>query len=161
MGASPSTFSSVPRSCPAALVTTLLALATLAACERTPPPSPPLALGKISVVTPTTPAEQTYTTRGRVEGLPASGRLYFEIHHEEIPEFVGKDGTVTGMHEMIMDMPSFSPEAAQQLQSLQIGDVVAMTFEVRYASDPRSLVTRLEKLAQETPLKLGKVERGG
>jgi hypothetical protein len=120
-----------------------------------------MSLGKIEVVSPTTPPEQTYTTRGRIEGLPASGRLYFEIHHEAIPEFIGKDGAVTGMHEMIMDMPSFSPDAARQLAAMRVGDAVAMTFEVRYQSEPRSRVTKIVKLPAETPLTLGAVERPG
>jgi hypothetical protein len=105
---------------------------------------------------PLTPAEYTYTTRGVITGLPGRGTLYVQVHHEEIPEFVNKAGEATGMKEMIMDMPNAIPDV--QPNDFSLGDKVSMTFEVRYKSDPRMVITKLEKLPADTVMKLRPVE---
>lgn len=149
------------RPSPAPLLTALLTLvATLAACDKptTTPAATPF-YGKMEVVTPTTPAEQTYTVRAVVMGLPASGRAYLELHHEEIPHFVGRDGSVEGMKEMIMDFPTIRPDV--NLSAFAVGDKVEATFEVRWKSEPRTVVTKMTPLAAETVLNLKPVTGGG
>lgn len=99
------------------------------------------------------PADATYTVRGRVDGLPTpDGKSYLHIHHEDIPEFKGRDGIVMGMKEMSMDFLGLAPGV--DLSQLKVGDAVEFTFEVRWNGDPRSLVTRVTKLPPEAKLKL-------
>jgi Cu/Ag efflux protein CusF len=137
-------------------------LTALAACGRSPgPPDPALRTnnGKMEVIVPGTPAEQTYTVRAVVMGLPATGRAFLELHHEEIPDFIGRDGAVEGMKEMIMDFPSIHPAA--DLRPLRVGDKVEVTFEVRWKSEPRTIVTALTPLPADTVLNLKPVTDPG
>ena len=135
---------------PRALAIALAAAPILASCARSNDAEP---MGKIEIVAPSTPAEHVYTTRGRITGLPATGQLYLRVHHENIPEFVGRDGTRIGMNEMDMEFPWIAPGLS--LRSLRIGDAVSLSFEVRWKSEPLTLVTKLEKLPADTPLNLG------
>ena len=103
----------------------------------------PMHLGRVEVVSPATAAEASYTTRGRIEGLPEAqfrpgGVIYLQLHHEVIPEFVGPTGEVEGM---------------------KVGDPVELTFEVRWKSDPRFILTRLTRLPDDVTLNLSAVER--
>jgi len=101
-------------------------------------------------------AQQSYTVRGRVISLPSSnGKQPFEIHHEEIPGFVGKSGAVVGMKEMIMPFPDLAPGVT--LDGLAAGDLVEFVFEVRWNAPPRTLVTRISKLPADAVLKLGPI----
>jgi hypothetical protein len=99
------------------------------------------------------PADQTYTVRGRVVELanPATNHS-LQIHHERIPTFVGKSGEITGMKEMVMEFAWIAPGAAPA--DLTVGDAIEMTFEVRWKTEPRTLVTKLVRLAPETALDL-------
>jgi hypothetical protein len=96
----------------------------IGACSAKPPP-PPLSAGRMTVVSPATPAEHTYTTRAVITGLPGKGALYLQVHHEAIPEFVNKAGETTGMKEMIMEMPAVTP--AVNIAAHKAGDKVAKT----------------------------------
>jgi hypothetical protein len=60
------------------------------------------------------------------------------------------------MKEMIMDMPNAIPDV--KLDELAIGDKVSMTFEVRYKTDPRMVITKIEKLPADTAMNLRPVE---
>ncbi len=113
----------------------------------------------MEVVTPVTPAEQTYTVRAVVTGTPASGRAYLELHHEEIPTFIGRDGGVERMSEMIMDFPSIHPSA--DLASVHVGDKVEFTFEVRWKSEPRTVITAITRLPNDTTLNLSEPQSPG
>lgn len=106
-------------------------------------------------------AENTYTTRGVIVALPGpnTAKQYLQIHHEAIPEFVGRSGTVTGMKEMIMDFPDVAP--GEVVRGIKVGDAVRFTFEVRWKSTPRTLVTKIEKLPPEEKPKLSEVVEGG
>lgn len=137
---------------------TLLVLASLPACGPAPSVPAPVNYGKMEVASPTTTAEQTYTVRAVVMGTPASGRAYLELHHEEIPSFIGRDGAVEGMKEMIMDFPAIHPGV--DLASIRVGDKVDATFEVRWKSDPRTLITSLRALPADTQLNLSEVKPG-
>jgi hypothetical protein len=118
----------------------------------------PLSAGRMTVISPTTPAEYTYTTRGEITGLPGSGSLYVQVHHEAIADFANRSGEVVGMKEMIMDMPNATPDV--DIKALKMGDKVAMTFEVRYKSDPRMVITKFELLPAETVLNLSPIVEG-
>lgn len=109
--------------------------------------------GSSAASSATTPADATYTVRGRIEGLPTpDGKAYLHIHHEAIPEFKGRDGTVSGMDEMSMDFLGLAPGV--DLSQVRVGDPIEFTFEVRWKADPRSLVTRVKKLAPDVKLNL-------
>lgn len=119
-------------------------------------------LGRVEVVSPATAAEASYTTRGRIEGLPEAqfrpgGVIYLQLHHEVIPEFVGPTGEVEGMKEMIMDFPTIAPGVSWE--GMKVGDPVELTFEVRWKSDPRFILTRLTRLPDDVKLNLSAVER--
>jgi hypothetical protein len=119
-------------------------------------------LGRVEVVSPATPAEASYTTRGRIEGLPEAqfrpgGVIYLQLHHEFIPEFVGPTGEVEGMKEMIMDFPTIAPGVSWA--GMEVGDPVELTFEVRWTSEPRFILTRLARLPDGAKLNLSGVER--
>jgi Cu/Ag efflux protein CusF len=60
-------------------------------------------------------AAQTYTTRGTIKTM-ASDRSRVNIHHDDIPGY---------MNAMTM---SFHPTAPAQLDGLQVGDRVELTF---------------------------------
>ncbi|MFN5943528.1 MAG: hypothetical protein ACK5P8_03940 [Phycisphaerae bacterium] len=137
------------------IAVSVLAAVALAGCNRTPPP-PPLSEGRMTFLRPLTAPEYTYTTRGVITGLPGRGTLYVQVHHEEIPEFVNKAGEKTGMKEMIMDMPNAIPDV--KLDEFAIGDKVSMTFEVRYKTDPRMVITKIEKLSADTAMNLRPME---
>ena len=118
------------------------------------------ALGKVEVIAPTTPAEYSYTSRGVVMGLPEAqfrpgGVIYLQLHHENIPDFTLENGVKAGMNEMIMDFPTISPNVS--FAGLKVGDKVEFVMEVRWKSEPRFVVTRLEKLDPGTKLQLGAV----
>ena len=122
----------------------------------------PMHLGRVVVVSPATAAEASYTTRGRIEGLPEAqfrpgGVIYLQLHHEVIPEFVGPTGEVEGMKEMIMDFPTIAPGVSWE--GMKVGDPVELTFEVRWKSDPRFILTRLVRLPDDVTLNLSAVER--
>ncbi len=123
-------------------------------------PSGSFPLGKVEVVAPTTPAEYSYTSRGVVVGLPEAkfrpgGVIYLQLHHENIPDFTLENGVKAGMNEMIMDFPTISPGVS--FAGLKIGDKVEFVMEVRWKSEPRFVVTKLERLDPGTTLELGEV----
>jgi hypothetical protein len=112
----------------------LLAGIAAAGCRRSSPSSD----------APTTPAEQTYTVRGRVVRLPSPPRQNLVVHHEPIPGFVDRTGTVVGMSEMEMDFGWLAPGCG--VEGVGEGDLVELKFEVRWRSSPPTLVTAIRRL---------------
>lgn len=110
--------------------------------------------------TPRGEVEQTYTTRGVIMALPGPNttKQYLQIHHEEIPSFVGRSGNVVGMKEMIMDFPDVA--SGEIVRGLKVGDAIRFTFEVRWKGTPRTLVTSIEKLPGGEELDLSEVVEG-
>lgn len=99
---------------------------------------------------------QSYDTLGRIISLPSKdGKRPLEIHHEEIPHFLGRDGTKVGMKEMIMPFHDLS--AGVSLEGFKPGDSVRFTFEVRWNTSPRTLVTKLTPLEPGVTLKLSEI----
>lgn len=99
---------------------------------------------------------QSYDTLGRIVSLPSKdGKRPLEIHHEEIPHFLGRDGTKVGMKEMIMPFHDLAPGVS--LDAFKAGDAVRFTFEVRWNKPPRTLVTALTPLEPGVALKLSEI----
>jgi Cu/Ag efflux protein CusF len=94
--------------------------------------------------------DQTYTSRAIIERLP-QGPHALALHHEPIREFVGKDGKVQGMPEMVMDFWHLSPEATAAIASMKEGDAVRFSFEVRWNAEPRARVTSIAPLPAGEP----------
>jgi Cu/Ag efflux protein CusF len=106
----------------------------------------------ISVACSQREAVETYRTRGQVSAHNGTGsEARVSIVHEQIPTFKDRDGKVVGMESMEMIF-GYAPAVANV--SLQPGDKVAFTFDVRWSDTPPLLVTRIEKLPSDTALTL-------
>ena len=106
--------------------------------------------GRTEFVSPATSPEHRYTTRGRLEALPGPTSPYLRVHHESIDNFMQRDGSL-GMREMIMEFPAFAPGVS--LSDLSPGDTIEFDWEVRYASEPTSIITAIRKLPVGTDLR--------
>lgn len=141
------------------------ALLVPAACERPPSGAAPHAatdpLAGIARTPATTPADQTYTVRGRINALPTpDAKQPLVIHHQTIAEFVDQDGQVIGMNEHAMAFPWLSESLT--LDSAGVDDFVEITFEIRWKTKPRVLLTRVRKLPPGETVELRPVvETGG
>lgn len=93
---------------------------------------------------PSTPPDGSYDVAGVVESLPRDGadRREMTVAHEEIPDFVGRDGQEVGMEAMTMQ---FVVAQDVDLEGVAVGDGVDLTFEVRWNDRPMLLITRLEE----------------
>jgi hypothetical protein len=105
-----------------------------------------------------TPPEAVYTVRGKIEALPEAAKpaSEFRVYHEPIDNFVGADGKVVGMGTMTMPFPLAK---GVSLEGLSVGDIVEVTFEVRWKSHPRTQTTKVVKLPAGTELHFGKAKR--
>lgn len=103
--------------------------------------------------------DQTYSVRARIDALPIPDRHPLSLHHEEMKEFVGKSGEVVGMKEMIMPFNDLAPGVS--LDGFKVDDLVEVTFEVRWKTSPRMLITKLVRLPAGTSLNIGKVIESG
>jgi Cu/Ag efflux protein CusF len=126
----------------AGLVLSLLAIGS--GCER-------------KAETPLPPPDQSYTTRGRVEGLPDAQDANIRIMHERIPDFVSREGNVIGMN--AMPMP-FEPAKGLSLEGIEIGDKVEFTFEVRWKTRPFSRLVAITELPPDTELDFSRPSGG-
>lgn len=106
---------------------------------------------------PTAP-EAVYTVRGRIASLPdpAKPGSSLQIQHEPIDNFVRQDGKL-GMDSMTMPFPLAK---SVSLEGLAANDVVEVTFEVRWKSQPRFQTTKIVKLPADTEVHLGKAKGG-
>lgn len=96
-------------------------------------------------------APATYTVRGQIETLPASGGQSLFVHHEAIPTFVTHDGKQAGMMSMTM---GFAVVPGVSLEGLAKGDKVELTFAVDWDGSPATQITAIRKLPPETELVL-------
>lgn len=133
------------------------------------PETPPIALGIAALIAlgialcagacapapqepePVSEPDQVYTVRGEVMGLPQGpGELrQLRVRHESVPDFVDSEGEVVGMASMTMPFPVAEDV---DMDDLETGDKVEMTFEVRW-NDGRPLrVVGLEELPADTAL---------
>jgi hypothetical protein len=101
---------------------------------------------------PATPPDQSYSVRGEVVALPDPRRpddRQLRVRHEAIPDFVGFEGEVVGMASMSMPFPL---AAAVDLEGVEPGDPVEMTFEVRWEGSPPIRIVELRELPPGTEL---------
>jgi len=131
-------------------VALLAAACCLASCGKEPA-SP----DSVAEAEPTT--GDTYHVRGRITELPDESSPFsaLRIHHEPIPDFKDREGTVrsyddgsTGMRAMIMEFPLGPGES---LDGFGVGDAVAFDLTVTWGSPPY-FVTNLVKLDAGTRL---------
>lgn len=90
--------------------------------------------------------------RGEVVALPDERRpddRQLRVRHEAIPDFVGFEGEVVGMASMSMPFPL---AADVDLEGVEPGDPVEMTFEVRWEGTPPIRIVELEELPPGTEL---------
>ncbi|MBX3359565.1 MAG: copper-binding protein [Phycisphaeraceae bacterium] len=127
----------------------LLAGGMLSGCEKQPAPAPAAKDASDA---------RTYVVRGRVESLPVAGVAdsEFEVHHEAIPEFVGRTGKL-GMSSMVMPFPLGS---GVSVADVAVGDVVEVTFVVTYTPRTRFEATRVRRLPPDTVLNFGRADGG-
>jgi len=149
----------------APIVPTLIVLSCVTACERKAAhPASVVAADPLAGVKRTpadTLADQTYTTRGRLESLPTiDGRQPLVVHHQSIEHFVDEEGVVVGMTEHAMAFPWLSPTL--DVGEARPGDLVEIVFEIRWKSKPRVLLTMVRRLPPGTIVELRPVvETGG
>lgn len=97
------------------------------------------------------PPDQTYTTRGRIHDLPDPSRPAsgLSVTHEAIDDFIDRDGEVVGMDAMTMPL---TPARDLSLEGFEVGDIVQLTFEVRWQPRPSTRVIEMRKLPAGTEL---------
>ncbi|HYD00180.1 MAG TPA: copper-binding protein [Phycisphaerales bacterium] len=132
-------------------------LAALTACSGKDKPMDPPAEKSTGRTPPGRTPDGTYTVRGEVSSLPTTGdkRTEFRVYHEAIDDFKDKGGKVVGMNAMTMDFP---PAKGVDLSNLKKGDKVSLTFSVWWGGSPPWLVTKIEKLPDDTKLVFGKAK---
>lgn len=93
---------------------------------------------------------------GVITNLPVAGQpgAELKIHHEHIPGFKTKEGSVNvtadgvpGMKSMIMPFPVGE---GVDLSGFAVGDTVKFTFVVHWGGSPAWEVTRIEKMPEGT-----------
>lgn len=137
-----------PGPSPRRLAAHVIAAAGLFACA--------LALTACPEKKPVEPAasgsRHTYVVRGVVAMVPDPSHPIreFMVHHEAIPGFVRKDGTL-GMNEMTMAFPL--GEGAS-LAGIEVGDKVEVEFHVEWEPRARFWTSRVTELPEETALEL-------
>jgi micrococcal nuclease len=90
-------------------------------------------------------AAHTYTVRGEIERLPDSGDSFAPvvIRHDDIPEFVDRDGRRVGMRPMAV---AFTPAPGLYLGQFTTGQDVHFTFNVDWGEPPLLTVTEIAPL---------------
>lgn len=112
-----------------------------------PPPQTEQPAGE----TPEREPDQIYTVRGEIRQLPSPDNpaAGLQIRHEQIPDFVNREGEVVGMRPMIMQ---FTPSPDLDLGALSVGEKISFTFDVDWDGSPLFMVTKIEPLSPETEL---------
>jgi Cu/Ag efflux protein CusF len=98
------------------------------------------------------PADATYSTRGQVVEVPRDTNGELSVHHEAVADFRDRDGKPSHMDSMSMP---FAVDHNLSLAGIAPGDKVAMTFEVRWDSQPTLRIVKLSELPESTVLNLG------
>ena len=98
------------------------------------------------------PPDQTYRgVRGRVERPQSRNDMRVQILHEAIDDFVNAGGDQTGMSPMKMGFHVADGVSALEMRE---GMKVEMTFEVRWDSEARLLITQWKALPDDAELVL-------
>lgn len=100
---------------------------------------------------PASEPDQVYSVRGEVMGLPQGpGELrQIRVRHESVPDFVDSGGEVVGMASMTMPFPVAE---SVDVDDLEAGDKIEMTFEVRWNEGSPLRVVEVEELPADTAL---------
>lgn len=101
---------------------------------------------------PATPPDGIYTVRAEVVALPDPKRTddrQLRVRHEAVPDFVGFEGEVVGMASMAMPFPLAE---GLELEGIEAGDPVEMTFEVRWEGAAPLRIVALRELPAGTEL---------
>jgi len=135
-------------------IAVMLVAAKFVACEKPEGESGPnpANANRTATPAPNDPSRvETYLVRGEVTMLPEPGNpaSQFMVKHEPVPNYMNAKGEVVGMNSMTMPFP---PADENLLEGLAVGDKVLLTWEVRWFGDPKSIVTKIEKLPPETEL---------
>ncbi len=88
---------------------------------------------------------ETYTVRAKVEQVQGS---LWKLHHEAIPTFRNQDGKAVGMEAMTMNF------AAPPEGEAKAGDLVEVSFEVRWGEKPPLRIRTVKTLPTTATLKL-------
>lgn len=100
---------------------------------------------------PASEPDQVYSVRGEVMGLPQGpGELrQIRVRHESVPDFVDSEGQVVGMASMTMPFPVAE---SVDVDDIEPGDKIEMTFEVRWSEGSPLRVVEVEELPADTAL---------
>jgi Cu/Ag efflux protein CusF len=120
------------------LVAALAVPMALSGCFREPAPTEPEQSDHVGW--------GIYDARGIVVALPADGEDLM-LKHEAIPTFRNIEGELVGMNSMQMPFPLGE---GVSLEGIEVGDMVAFTFEVDW--DPAYFIRSIEVLPEETEL---------
>lgn len=131
---------------PLGLVLTLVVLSHVVACKKDTEQATAVERSEQALA----PADQTYVVRGQVKSLSLE-RKETVIQHEAIPQFVNAAGKRVGMAAMAMP---FALGGSALSSDVGVGDKVEFTFEVRWKTEPTSLVSRISKLPADAGLEL-------
>jgi hypothetical protein len=159
------------RMLPAALCTSALLLSALSGCsksESTPEEAASTASTDVHSGHDHSPVVVTDSglirsdsyegVRGEITALPVEGdpSSQLRIHHEHIPAFKTKAGSinvnskgVSGMRAMTMEFP---PADGLSIEGLAVGDKIEFTFVVNWGGVRAWEVTKIEKLAADAVL---------
>ncbi len=91
----------------------------------------------------------SYTVKGQIKKLPEGEglrRSALMIKHQEIPDYVGEDGKVVGMHAMTMP---FDLSEGLELGNLQAGDCVEFKLDSYWKPKPKDQITQITKIECE------------
>jgi Cu/Ag efflux protein CusF len=122
------------RMLPSSVTSCLLAMLLMAACNPSDPPT------------------RRYHVRGQVVAITGEGpERSVTIHHERVPDFVGRDGKKTEMPSMKMIF-GVAPEVPSAL--LKPGAKLGFDFEVRWNEAPALLLLKGEPLGAGVELVL-------
>jgi hypothetical protein len=89
------------------------------------------------------PAAETYTVNAKVEAVKGS---IWNLRHEAVPTFKDRGGAVVGMDSMVM------PFAAPETGSVKVGDLLEVTFEVRWDQKPATRIKSVKALPKDAKL---------
>lgn len=99
-----------------------------------------------------------YQVRAQIKEVQRSGnKLYANLHHEAIPDFVNRKGKTVGMEPMVMRFRVSPSVSAEKLKS---GNKVLATFAMRWKSDDPLYIEAIHPLDPTTELHLKRHEPG-
>ena len=99
----------------------------------------------------------TYTLKGRIVEMPAAPGGEIQLEHEAIHDLVDSRGEKVGMDAMMM----FFSLAGDAGAGFEAGHIVEFDLEIDWKREPLAIVTRLERLPDDTRLVFGAARPSG